>query len=208
MIRFLVVRHGETTWNADGRIQGQLDAPLNARGREQAQALGRALADEKIDELWSSDLVRAMDTAKAMRVAARLGIKEDTRLRERHFGILQGLLYADAEAQYPERLAGYHKSAPDEDFVSGESLTDFYRRASGFFVSLAEATPPNRTIAVATHGGVVSCLYRFANQIPLGEQRTWALPNAAINEFVFDEGKWKVVRFADVSHLDEALDDV
>jgi 2,3-bisphosphoglycerate-dependent phosphoglycerate mutase len=208
MIRFLVLRHGETSWNAEGRIQGQLDAALSERGREQAQALGRALAEEKIDELWSSDLSRARDTARALPAAARLGIKEDTRLRERHFGILQGLLYAEAEAQYPERIAGYHKSAPGEDFVSGESLTEFYRRASGFFASLSETTPPGRTIAVATHGGVVSCLYRFANQIPLSEQRTWAMPNAAINEFLFDADKWQVVRFADVGHLDEALDDV
>jgi 2,3-bisphosphoglycerate-dependent phosphoglycerate mutase len=208
MIRFLVMRHGETTWNAQGRIQGQLDTLLNERGHDQAQAVGRALAEENIDELWSSDLARAMDTASALPVAARLAIKQDARLRERHFGILQGMTYADAETRHPEQFAGYHQSVPSENFQCGESLTDFYQRATGFFVSLAETTAPNCTIAVATHGGVVSCLYRFANRIPLGEPRKWPMPNAAINEFLFDAGTWQVVRFADVRHLDAALDDV
>ncbi len=206
MVRLLVIRHGETEWNASNRIQGQLDTALNARGRSQARAAAAALAHEPIDELWSSDLARAHDTARALAELHPREILLDARLRERHFGILQGLTYQDAERQHPERLAGYLRSRPDEAFITGESLSDFYARVAAFFCERAQAG--SRTIATYTHGGVVSCLYRYAKSIPLDRQRDWPMPNAAINEFVFHDGAWTVTRFGDVRHLEAALDDV
>jgi 2,3-bisphosphoglycerate-dependent phosphoglycerate mutase len=207
MIRFLVVRHGETQWNAASRIQGQLDIPLNARGHEQAAATSNRFAGEQIDQLWSSDLNRAHETAQHIARISKRGITLDARLRERHFGILQGLTYEEAERRYPEHYSNFRASHPAEAFGNGESLRAFYARVAGFFSERACAAQAGSTIAVVAHGGVVSQLYRHAKQIPLGAPRTWPLPNAAINEFCFAQGQWRVERFADVSHLSQALDD-
>jgi 2,3-bisphosphoglycerate-dependent phosphoglycerate mutase len=208
MIRFIVMRHGETEWNASARIQGQLDTKLNERGRLQARALALRLADEPIDELWSSDLDRARQTAAPVAATRGGEVRYDERLRERHFGILQGLTYGEAERQYPVHYHGYMDNVPEEGFASGETLTDFYQRVRDFFLERARASGPGSCVALATHGGVVSCLYRFAQQIPLDAPRTWSMPNAAINEFVVDGDRWRVTRFADVEHLETALDDV
>lgn len=207
MVRLLVIRHGETDWNAANRIQGQLDVALNARGEEQAQAVAQRLAEEEIHELWSSDLKRANQTALHINDAHHAKIKLDVRLRERHFGILQGLTYEEAKKQHPERYHGYMQSYPEEGFGNGETLFDFYLRSKAFFVERARQTPPGKTVVAVTHGGVVSCLYRFAKKIPLAQPRDWAMPNAAVNEFFVEQDAWRVGRFADISHLAGALDD-
>jgi probable phosphoglycerate mutase len=209
MVRFLVIRHGETEWNSKGRIQGQLESPLNERGLEQAGALAHVLADEQIDELWSSDLDRARDTATALAKQSSQRLRIDTRLRERHFGVFQGLTFEQAKQRYPQYYEMYTSDDPDEAIPGGESSREFQDRATGFFVERGKDRDyHSKTIAVVTHGGVVSCLYRLAKGVSLTAPRTWELPNAAINEFLYDRGKWKIARFADVSHLEEALDEL
>jgi|APDOM4702015191_1054821.scaffolds.fasta_scaffold06847_2 probable phosphoglycerate mutase len=209
MVRFLVIRHGETEWNSKGRIQGQLESPLNERGCEQAAALALALADEPIHELWSSDLDRARDTAVHLAELSSQRVRIDTRLRERHFGVFQGLTFAQAKERHPEYYEMYMSDDPDESIPGGESPREFQDRTTSFFIERGKDRDYNsKTIAVVTHGGVVSCLYRLAKGISLTAQRTWQLPNAAINEFQYDRGKWKIARFADISHLEETLDEL
>src|SRR5512144_516062 len=99
--RIVAIRHGETAWNVDTRIQGQLDIPLNDTGRWQAERLGRAVADEPITAVYSSDLQRALETAQAVARACERDIVTDTGLRERHFGEFEGFTWKEIEERWP-----------------------------------------------------------------------------------------------------------
>ncbi|HEX5476491.1 MAG TPA: histidine phosphatase family protein, partial [Burkholderiales bacterium] len=97
MTRLCLVRHGETAWNAEGRVQGQLDIPLNAHGEGQARAVAQALAGERFDAIYASDLGRVRQTARPAAERLGLPVQLDTRLRERHYGIFQAITYAEAK---------------------------------------------------------------------------------------------------------------
>lgn len=102
--RLLLLRHGETAWNAETRIQGQLDIALNERGLWQAERLAQALAGEDLAAVYSSDLLRAHATAAALARHHGLPVLADAALRERGFGRFEGLTYAEIEARFPELL--------------------------------------------------------------------------------------------------------
>ncbi|GIF72219.1 histidine phosphatase family protein [Asanoa siamensis] len=151
MTRLLVWRHGNTDYNAGGRVQGQTDAPLNARGRDQAAAGAALLASLKPDVLVSSDLSRAHDTASALAALTGLSIKSDARLRERHFGEWQGELLTDIEARYPAEYARWRAGDPSPG--SGiESLDDLAKRMLAALQDAATLAPGG-TVVVTTHGG-------------------------------------------------------
>ena len=105
LTRVVAVRHGETVWNAEMRMQGQLDTALSARGRWQARRAAEALADEGIEAIFASDLARAFDTAQAISAVVGLPITRDSGLRERGFGVFQGHLYAEIDARWPAEAA-------------------------------------------------------------------------------------------------------
>jgi len=100
--RFCLVRHGETAWNTERRLQGHLDIPLNDTGRAQAAATADALADDRFHALYTSDLARAQDTAQALAARIERPVAQITALRERHYGIFQGLTYDEAMTRHPE----------------------------------------------------------------------------------------------------------
>ena len=127
--RITAVRHGETAWNIETRIQGQLDIPLNETGRWQAQRLARALAArEPNTAIYSSDLLRAWDTAISIADATHLTLKTDEGLRERGFGTFQGKTYADIEARWPQETLLWRKREPGWAPPDGESLLQFRQR--------------------------------------------------------------------------------
>ena len=103
--RFCIVRHGKTAWNAEQRVQGQLDIPLSVNGQWQARALGAALAAVRFDAVVSSDLLRAYETALLSTSAMEAEIETDVALRERHYGKFQGLKYVEAQQQFPADFA-------------------------------------------------------------------------------------------------------
>src|SRR5258707_782347 len=100
--RLCLVRHGETAWNAEGRVQGQLDIPLSPTGLAQAKAIAAALRDESFDVIYSSDLVRVQQTAQPSAELFKKKILLDQRLRERHYGVFQSLTYVEAKERFPE----------------------------------------------------------------------------------------------------------
>jgi len=126
--RILAIRHGETAWNADGRVQGHRDIELNERGREQALALAAVLAGEAIDAVYSSDLQRARETAEAFALPAGLTVRTDAQLRERTFGRLEGFTFAEIEQRWPDDAARWRRREPDFAVGGGESLLVFYAR--------------------------------------------------------------------------------
>ena len=207
LTRVVAVRHGETTWNAEMRMQGQLDTPLSARGRWQAARAAESLADAGIEAIFASDLERAYDTAQAL--AARLGlpITTDTGLRERSFGIFQGHLYADIDSRWPEQAARWRHHDPDFGPEGGETLREFSARAVAACARIA-AGQPGRSIAIVTHGGVLDCLYRAAAGVDLSAPRSWELGNAAINRLLYTPRGFTLVGWSDTAHLEgETLDD-
>ena len=151
MTRLFVWRHGNTDYNAGGRVQGQTDAPLNARGRDQAAAAAALLASLHPDVLVSSDLSRAHDTASALASLTGLSITPDPRLRERHFGEWQGALLTDIEARHPTEYARWRAGDPSPG-CGIESLDDLAKRVVEGLQDAADRAPGG-TVVVTTHGG-------------------------------------------------------
>ncbi|CAG1000212.1 partial putative phosphoglycerate mutase, partial [Anaerolineae bacterium] len=129
MTMLCVIRHGETSWNSEGRIQGQTDVPLSTVGRAQARAVAALLVGRNFDALYSSDLQRVVHTAQPAARALGLPVRIDPRLRERHYGIFETLTYADAKIRFPEEYARFKAHDPEFDFRSGESLRAFFERS-------------------------------------------------------------------------------
>jgi 2,3-bisphosphoglycerate-dependent phosphoglycerate mutase len=201
--RVLAIRHGETAWNADGRIQGQLDVPLNDMGRWQVRRLALALADERVDAIYASDLLRALETAQAVARASGDPIVTDAGLRERGFGDFEGLSYAQISARWPELADRWRKRDPEFGAPGGETLNQFYARSIATVTRLAEAHP-GQTIALVSHGGVLDCLYRAAARVALDAPRSWQLGNAAINRLLYTPQGFTLVGWSDDHHLDDA----
>lgn len=207
LTRIVALRHGETTWNAETRMQGQLDTALSARGRWQAERAAAALAGEGIEAVYASDLARAFDTAQAFAAPAGLPVTTDVGLRERSFGIFQGSTYAEIDARWPAEAARWRRHDPDFGPPEGETYRAFYARAVAAVTRIAERER-GRTILVATHGGVLDCLYRAATRADLGAPRSWELGNAAINRLLYTDQGFTLVGWSDTAHLDGVtLDD-
>ncbi|TAN11783.1 MAG: histidine phosphatase family protein [Burkholderiaceae bacterium] len=206
--RLLLIRHGETDWNAANRIQGQLDIPLNARGREQARLLAEALAErDPIDHIYSSDLARALQTAQAIGTRLQSPITPMAVLRERAFGAFEGRTFADVRASDPEQSERWRRRDPGWAPPHGETLVRFRDRITRAVTALAQQNP-GRQIAVVAHGGVLDVMYRAATGLELPPPRTWKIPNAAVNRVLWttDSG-FTLVGWADTSHLDATLDE-
>jgi probable phosphoglycerate mutase len=201
LTQLIVIRHGETTWNRERRLQGQLDVPLNALGEAQAAALGTALEAEPLDAIYSSDLSRALRTARALAAGRPLAIQTEPRLRERHLGEFQGLTHTEVAEQYPEGFAAWQARVPGHAPKGGERLADFHARVVDITLTLARRHPGGR-IALVAHGGVLDCLYRAAHGLPLDAPRQHELRNAGINRLHSDGQRLTVVHWGDVTHLD------
>jgi probable phosphoglycerate mutase len=199
--RILALRHGETAWNVETRIQGQLDIPLNDEGQRQAEALALALADEPIAAIYSSDLARASATAAALARRTGLALQLDAGLRERDFGAFQGRTVSDIERDEPEQSLRWRRREPDFTPAGGESLTTFYARCVNRAMLIASAHP-GRTIALVAHGGVLDCLYRAACGMALQAPRSWQLGNASINRLLYTGESLTIIGWGDSAHLD------
>ena len=200
--RVLAIRHGETAWNVDGRIQGQLDVPLNEMGRWQVHRLALAVAEEDIAAVYSSDLLRALETAQAVSRGCGDPIVTDVGLRERGFGEFEGLSYAEINERWPEMAERWRRRDPTFGAPGGETLNEFYARSIATASRLA-ALHPGQTIALVSHGGVMDCLYRAATHVALDAPRSWQLGNAAINRLLYSPQGFTLVGWSDTYHLDD-----
>ncbi len=206
--RLCLVRHGETAWNAERRIQGQIDVPLSATGHAQARATANALVPEPFCAIYSSDLARAQHTAEAAARLLGLPVRRHAGLRERHYGVLQTLTYAEFERRHPDAHARF--LAREENFVlpgGGESLRGFADRVLDCVDGIVAAHPGGQVLVV-THGGVLDILHRRASGQPLTAPRDFDIPNAALNWIGIEAGRWSVLAWAERSHLTESLDEL
>lgn len=201
--RIIAVRHGETDWNVETRIQGNLDIGLNEKGQWQARRLSMALAArEPIAAIYSSDLLRARDTARAIADATQRPLHLVAGLRERGFGLFQGKTYAEVEAQHPEEALRWRKRDPEWAPPQGESLLALRERVLDTARTLA-ARHLDEQIVLVAHGGVMDMLYRAATGMGLQAPRTWNLGNAAANRLLWSSEGFTLVGWSDTSHLDD-----
>lgn len=199
------IRHGQTDWNVATRIQGQTDIPLNERGRQQAARLAQAVAQEPLHAVYTSDLLRARDTAAPLAQACGAPLLNDIALRERHFGAFEGATFEEIEQRWPEEALRWRRRDPDFGPAGGEALQAFYDRSVAAALRLA-AAHPGQTIALVAHGGVLDCLYRAATRLDLQAPRTWQVGNATVNRLLWTPEGFTLVGWNDSTHLG-ALDD-
>jgi probable phosphoglycerate mutase len=204
----ILIRHGETAWNAERRLQGHLDIPLNAEGERQARLLAEALAPGRIDLLVSSDLQRARQTAQAVATLRGLPLQIEAGLRERCYGGFEGLLYAEIEQRFPVEFAAWQGRDIDgilpDGKNRGETFRAFFDRATEAILALA-AAHPGQTLALVAHGGVLECAYRLALGLSLETPRDFKVYNASINRFRVEEGRLVLESWGEVSHLRPAV---
>jgi probable phosphoglycerate mutase len=207
--QLLLIRHGETTWNAEHRIQGQLDIPLSPLGVLQSARLAECLANEPIDAVYSSGQSRAWLTAAPL--AARLGLEviAEPRLRERSFGIFEGLTLDEAAERYPSEFKKWRERDPawrPEGGESGQQLIDRVLSA----VSDIGIKHPRQTVVLVSHGGVLDVLYRAARLLEWHAPREHQMLNAAINRLTTSATplQLSIERWGDVAHLQESRDEL
>ena len=185
-----LIRHGETQWNAEKRLQGQLDSPLTGEGIRQAAVLAGRLSSVHFNAIYSSDLDRARHTAKI--IGSRLNhvaVTFDNRIRERHFGCFQGLTWEEITDKYPEEAAKEFSGNPMNCVPGGESKQQLQARVLAFFGDIALRHTHDK-ILVVSHGGVLNVWTRFVLHIPLDTPRRFHINNTAINIFEFYDGHW------------------
>lgn len=205
--RFCLVRHGETDWNSEKRVQGQIDIDLNSAGQAQARAVAVGLREQRFAAVYSSDLLRAWRTAQIAAAGWQIAVSPAPTLRERDFGVLQGLTAAEARLAKPHAYRQHQARTPDYDCETGESLVDFSARVMAGLHGLAERHMGQSVLAF-THGGVLDVVYRAAVGRALDVPRDFALPNAAFNWLEYGDTGWHLISWADCTHLQQALDEV
>ncbi len=155
--RILLVRHGQSEGNAEGRFGGHTATPLSARGRKQAQRAARALASEKITAIYSSDLLRAVETAEPLAQATGLEVRRTTAFRERSVGVMEGLTFEEAAAEHPEQYAALIRRDFEHVILGGESYRQMLDRASAKLDHAIEQHRGGR-ICVFSHTGTICIL--------------------------------------------------
>jgi probable phosphoglycerate mutase len=229
--RLCIVRHGETDWNIEKRLQGQLDVALNAQGRAQARALCRTLSEQqnaagnaadnaaghaagnagighaKFAAVYSSDLARAWQTAQIASAGLPIAVLPAPTFRERHYGTHQGLTSQEAAQAHPAMYRLHQARDLHYDYETGESLARFAARIEKGLQTLAERHR-GQSILIFTHGGVLDIIYRLVTQRPLNTPRDFPIPNAAINWLSHSEAGWRITCWGNQSHLGQTLDEL
>jgi probable phosphoglycerate mutase len=205
-LTLLAIRHGETELNVAKRYQGHSDSPLTGNGRKQVSSLGRRMEKMKFDTLISSDLGRTQETAIIIAEYTGHSIKTDSRLRERNYGVLEGLTVSDIKAGHSEVLERLDANDPDYIIPDGESLRQHYQRNVAVFEELQSGISDGR-VALVVHGGVLDSLFRYVARLPLDQPRCFITPNASLtiitHGIFYSTLRWVIETWGDTSHLED-----
>lgn len=204
MTEIWLIRHGETDWNRARRLQGWQDTPLNDHGVNQARHLAERLHHDArngaFDALYSSDLQRTLRTAEPAAARLDLRVRPEPGLRERCYGVLEGVTMDLLDIEQPEAAAAWKSREPDRVLDGGETLRQFHNRIVATIDDIAERHEGGRVL-VFTHGGVLDIVWRHAHGIPLTHPRDAALLNAGVNRLAVENRKWHVMGWGDVTHI-------
>lgn len=200
LTRFILVRHGETTWNREGRYQGQIDTPLSAFGIEQGRKVAEALKDIPIDICYASPLSRSYDTAAMCAEYHNLTVNTDDRLLEINHGEWEGLLAKDVDEKYPELLHKWRTTVSDVQMPGGENIEEVRARSMEAFREYAERHA-GQTVLVAAHDAVNKAV--LCDILEIGLSHFWQIKqdNTCINVFEYQDGKWRLVLMNSTTHL-------
>jgi probable phosphoglycerate mutase len=200
--RLVVVRHGVTDWNREGRFQGHLDPPLSEIGRSEAALVAeRIAADDLLSpaRIISSSLARAAETAAAIGSASGVGVEPDDRLMEIGQGEWEGRTHAELEVADARRYRAWRDAAGVRQPPGGESIESAMARVGAVLDELA--TPDAGTVCLVSHGGTMRVLARVL--FDLADDRSWALDvdNASVGVATLVDGRWRLDRWNDTRHL-------
>lgn len=193
------VRHGQSEFNAEGRIQGQIDTPLSPLGHRQGRVVAAALARLQLDVVFSSPLCRAKDTARYVAEAANVELLCEDRLKELNAGIFQGKLWPDIERDLPEVAAAWRKHDPDYRLPDGESRRDLMLRGKAALEAIRDSG--FQRIAVVAHGGLLTAAFKALLDIP-GDRSPFDLFNCSISRCTWAD-QFKLLTLNEVEHLRE-----
>lgn len=200
-VDLILVRHGQTSWNATGRFQGHSDIPLCENGRWQAEALARALADEAIDAAYSSDLSRAVVTARVALASHRVDLRLDARLREFNFGRWEGLTWGEIAARGPGGHVSGRTDAREYEPEGGENFTQVCSRVAAFLANLRASTA--KRVLIVSHAGALHALFAEV----LGKRfdgLDLRFDHASISRLTCEGSGVQIKSLNDISHLDSS----
>ena len=199
----LLIRHGQTEWNRDHRIQGNGDSPLTEHGHAQARAAANALQRFEIDALYASDAGRALQTAAPIADMLQRQPETDPRLRERHYGIFEGKTSVEVRSQYPDLYEAYKKRHPDFVVPGGESIAGVQARGVAACTDIAQRHP-GQHVAVISHGGTIRAIARYVLDVPLMAKWRVRLENGGLTIIRYNDrfaDPWWLITLNEVSHL-------
>ncbi len=191
------VRHGESEYNAEKRIQGQTNVGLSALGLRQAEAIAAALAILPIQAVFASPLARALDTARPIAASHGLAVQTDDRLMEIHAGIFQGLLWSEIERTHPVEAKHWIAQEPDFVIPGGESRRALMLRGKAALEAIRETGFDQ--VAVVAHGGVLTAAFKALLEIP-AQLNPFSLLNGSISRLEW-RSKLKLVTLNEMDHL-------
>ena len=200
MGRLLLVRHGETPWNAEGRIQGHSDVGLSEKGKRQAGLIAGRLAGIRIDAAYSSDLIRCQDTAKAILAKHDITLQATPDLRERFYGVFEGLTVAERQSRYPEMFAASVVNNLDFAPTDGETPRETIRRMTPVIDGIRRRHA-DETALIVGHGGSLRAAVIALMELP--DESTWRFVMANCSLSVFDtyHNNTVMLLYNDTSHL-------
>jgi probable phosphoglycerate mutase len=200
----ILVRHGQSTWNSEHRIQGQLDPPLSDEGRRQAERVGQRIAGRPFVSLYSSDLKRAFETALAIEAATGLQAESMQGLREIFLGEWEGLRTDDLARRFPEAWSSWTEE-PNWDLVpGGEGAARFETRVAAALDEIL-GRHAQGDVVVVTHGGVIQiALHRVIGR-PSRGLFPFKIQNASISVIERRDGRMVIAGVNDTNHLDPAF---
>ena len=197
----ILIRHGETEWNSQQRMQGHSNSDLSEVGRGQIQALGELMKNVSFDHIYSSDSLRARQTAEAITQYSGHTLQFDQRLREKNLGVFEGLTSTEAKERHPEIYRLFKTAGANYVIDEGESTQQLLERALEFIEEIRLRHPQERVVMV-THGGVVRVLMKHALGLSIDAPTRFIIKNTGIFGLIWNEN-WLVTQMGGVSHLEK-----
>ncbi|MEE2599831.1 MAG: histidine phosphatase family protein, partial [SAR324 cluster bacterium] len=196
-----LIRHGETEWNSQQRMQGHSNSDLSAEGRGQIQALGKWMKYVSFDHIYSSDTLRAMQTAKAITQYTGHTLHLDKRIREKNLGVFEGLTSNEAKERFPDVYNLFKTAGRNYVIDKGESTQQLLDRSLEFIEEIRLRHPDQRVVIV-THGGVVRVLMKHTLGLSIDAPTNFMIKNTGIFGLIWKEN-WLVTQMGEVSHLEK-----
>jgi 2,3-bisphosphoglycerate-dependent phosphoglycerate mutase len=195
-----MIRHGETEWNVAMRLQGKQNSELTLLGIKQVELVAEELGKRTFDVLISSDQRRAVNTAEIINKYHNLKIILNEDLRERNFGIMEGLTREEIAKKFPEVHDAYIERKSEFQVPDGESLIQLFSRVTNELKKIINLYE-GKSILIVTHGGVLDCTMRMVFSLSLDRSRNFSIYNAAINTFTVTNGQWDLIEWGNIDHL-------